>query len=91
MDDQEKRSTPRLLSANWVCRAMSLGEERGVRCAPVVGMPDRGLSHLRDGTHQRRGRLPARAPGAAGRGQCADLLLPTSGRHRHRSMIESFG
>jgi hypothetical protein len=28
---------------------------------------------------QRRCRLPARAPGAAGRRQCADPLLPTSG------------
>ena len=59
---------------------------RGMRCARAVGMPDRGLPHLRDWAHQRRGRLPARAGGAAGRGQCADLLLPTSGRHRHRSL-----
>jgi hypothetical protein len=53
-------------------------------------MADRGLSHLRDWTYQRRCRLPARARGAAGRRQCVDLLLPTSGRHRDRSLIESF-
>ena len=35
---------------------------------------------------QLRCRLPARAGGAACRGQCADLLLPTAGRHRHRPL-----
>src|SRR5712671_5377458 len=49
-----------------------------MRCARAVGMPDRGLPHLRDRAHHRHGRLPARARGAAGRGQCADVLLPTS-------------
>src|ERR1700719_711595 len=63
---------------------------RGMRCARAVGMPDRGLPHLRDCTHQRRCRLPARARGAAGRRQCADLLLPSSVRHRHRPLIGSF-
>ena len=36
---------------------------RGMRCAPAVGTPDRGLSHLQYWTHQRCCRLPARARG----------------------------
>ena len=63
---------------------------RGTPRASAVGMPHRRMPHLRDWAHQRRCRLPARARGAASRGQRADLPQPTSGRHRHRSSSESF-
>ena len=52
---------------------------RSVRCARAVGMPDRGLPHLRDGADFRLRHLPAGPSRATGRGQSVDLLQPAPG------------
>jgi hypothetical protein len=59
---------------------------RGVRCLGAMVVPDRRVPLVRDRAHPRHGELPARPGRAAGRRQCADLLLLAHGRHRHRSL-----
>ena len=84
-------------AARLVCAQQSLdslgsevpkpaGACRSLRCSREMVVPHRGVPPLRERTRGRSGRLPARSARIPCRGQRAHLLLPASGRRRHRPL-----
>ena len=73
------------LNVRWGPAFQSLLElGRSLRRARAMVVPNGGLPHLRDRACGRDGRLPPRPGRCTGGRQCADLLLATRGRRRHR-------